>query len=62
MQESAYAIMWEERTQMPITQLVTLIAVDGRDPIVYIEHRDNWVTPLKSVIAQWNEENTSVKF
>ncbi len=62
MQESAYAIMWEERTQMPITQLVTLIAVDGRDPIVYIEHRDNWVTPLKSVIAQWNEENTSIKF
>ena len=62
MQESAYAIMWEERTQMPITQLVTLIAVDDRDPIVYIEHRDNWVTPLKSVIAQWNEENTSVKF
>jgi genome maintenance exonuclease 1 len=62
MQESAYAIMWEERTQLPITQLVTLIAVDDRDPIVYIEHRDNWVTPLKSVIAQWNEENTSVKF
>ena len=62
MQESAYAIMWEERTQIPITQLVTLIAVDDRDPIVYIEHRDNWVTPLKSVIAQWNEENTSVKF
>ena len=62
MQESAYAIMWEERTQIPITQLITLIAVDDRDPIVYIEHRDNWVTPLKSVIAQWNEENTSVKF
>ena len=62
MQESAYAIMWEERTKLPITQLVTLIAVDDRDPIVYIEHRDNWVTPLKSVIAQWNEENTSVKF
>jgi genome maintenance exonuclease 1 len=27
-QEAAYAIMWEERTGMPITQLVTIIAVD----------------------------------
>ncbi len=62
MQESAYAIMWEERTGQPITQLVTLIAVDNGAPLIYIEHRDDWVTPLKSVIAQWNEENTSIKF
>ena len=62
MQESAYAIMWEERTGQPITQLVTLIAVDNSVPLIYIEHRDDWVTPLKSVIAQWNEENTSIRF
>lgn len=59
MQESAYAIMWEERTGMPITQLVTIIAVDDNPPQVFIEHRDNWVRPLKETIAQWNEENST---
>lgn len=56
-QESAYAIMWEERTGMPITQLVTIISVDGSEPQVFIEHRDNWVRSLKDTIAQYNEEN-----
>jgi len=56
MQEAAYAIMWEERTGMPITQLVTLITVDGHSPQVFIEHRDNWVRPLKQTIAQHKAE------
>jgi len=59
MQESAYAIMWEERTGMPITQLVTIISVDNHEPQVFIEHRDNWVRPLRDTIAQYNEENSS---
>ena len=62
MQESGYAIMWEERTGQPITQLVTIIAVDDHDPQVFIEHRDNWVRPLKETIAQWNEENSTLQF
>ena len=45
-QEAAYAIMWEERTRMPITQLVTLITVDNEQPQVFIEHRDNWTDLL----------------
>jgi len=59
MQESAYAIMWEERTGMPITQLVTIISVDGHKPQVFVEHRDNWVRPLRDTIAKYNQENTS---
>ena len=51
-QETAYAIMWEERTGIPITQLVTLIAVDNEEPQVFIEHRDNWD---KKLIATINE-------
>lgn len=62
MQESAYAIMWEERTGQPITQLVTIIAVDDNPPQVFIEHRDNWVRPLKETIEQWNEENSTLQF
>jgi len=59
MQEAAYAIMWEERTRMPIVQLVTIIAVDQHEPQVFIEHRDNWVRPLRETIEKYNEENTS---
>ena len=53
-QESAYAIMWEERTGMPITQLVTIIAVDGeKEPQVFIEHRDNWTKTLLETINEY---------
>lgn len=59
MQESAYSIMWEERTGRPITQLVTIISVDNHEPQIFIEHRDNWVRPLRDTIAQYNEENSA---
>ncbi len=58
MQESAYAIMWEERTGRPITQLVTIISVDNHEPQIFIEHRDNWVRPLRDTISQYNTENS----
>lgn len=58
MQESGYAVMWEERTGMPITRLVTIIAVDGSPgrPQVFIEHRDNWVNSLKYFSEKWKKE------
>jgi hypothetical protein len=54
MQEAAYAIMWEERTGMPITNLVTIMDVDNEQPVVYIEHRDNWTLRLKSTIELYH--------
>lgn len=62
MQETAYAIMWEERTGTPITQLVTIITVDNNDPQVFIEHRDNWVRPLRDTIAKHKEEQEDTPF
>ena len=56
MQCCAYAIMWEERTGMPITQLVVMIAVDNEPAQVFIEHRDNWVDKLFDVIEQYKLE------
>lgn len=53
MQESAYAIMWEERTGIPITQLVTIMTIDHYEPQVFVEHRDNWTEQLKDVIRQY---------
>ena len=52
-QAAAYAIMYEERTGTPITQLVILIAVDNESPQVFIEHRDNWTKKLLETIKEY---------
>jgi genome maintenance exonuclease 1 len=59
MQESAYAIMWEERTKIPITQLVTIMTVDHNEPQVFIEHRDNWTGQLLNTIEKYKKLNGS---
>jgi len=45
-QMSAYAIMWEERTGMPITNTVIIMDVDDNEPLVFKEHRDNYTKLL----------------
>jgi len=55
MQCCAYSIMWEERTGMPITQLVIMIAGDEGSQ-VFVEHRDNWVKPLLETIERYTTE------
>lgn len=53
-QESAYAIMWEERTGTPVTQLVTIIGCDGEDEAqVFVEHRDDWAPKLLETINEY---------
>jgi len=56
MQEAAYAIMWEERTGMPITNLVTIMDVDNESPCVFVEHRDNWTEKLFETIELYHKE------
>jgi hypothetical protein len=46
MQTAAYAIMYEERTGIPVPNLVILIAVEDEEPQVFIEKRDNWTKEL----------------
>ena len=45
-QASAYAIMFEERTGIPVPQLVIIIAVDNQEPQVFVEKRDDWTELL----------------
>lgn len=52
-QMAAYAIMWEERTGMPITNLVVVMDVDGHEPLVFKEHRDNWTEMLTNTIREY---------
>ena len=61
MQESAYAIMWEERTGKPITQLVTIMSVDNDHPLVFVEHRDDWTEKLHETIKAFKDEQRTLK-
>ena len=45
-QMSGYAVMWEERTGMPITNTVVIMDVDDNEPLVFKEHRDNYIQLL----------------
>jgi len=56
MQETAYAIMWEELTGEPIRKLVTIIGVDGGDTQIFIEDRNTWAKPLMETIERYVNE------
>ena len=43
---AGYAVMWEERTGMPITNTVIIMDVDDNEPLVFKEHRDNHIQLL----------------
>ena len=60
-QAAAYAIMWEERTGIPVDKLVIIIGVENEDePQVFIEKRDNWVGDLINTINIYKSENPDV--
>ena len=51
MQESAYAVMFEEMTGKPIVNLVTIIAVANDEPQLFIEQRDDNI----GYFQQWRQ-------
>jgi CRISPR/Cas system-associated exonuclease Cas4 (RecB family) len=56
MQSAAYSIMYEERTGVSIPNIVIVMDIDGHEPIVFKEHRDNWVKQLQQAIADYHRE------
>ena len=57
MQETAYAKMFEERYNIPIERIVTIIAVEetGQSQM-FVEEPKNWITPLMDLRVQYREE------
>jgi genome maintenance exonuclease 1 len=49
MQCSAYAVAFEERTNLPVSQLMIVMAVDDHDPLLFFEKRDNWIDKFKQL-------------
>jgi len=54
MQCAFYSLAWEERTGMGIPNIVVVMDVDNSDPIIFKEHRDNWIDKLKNAIEFYN--------
>jgi len=55
-QTSAYAVMFEERTGIPVDQVVVLIAVDNDKPQIFVEKRDDHIQSCIDTICKFNKE------
>lgn len=56
MQEAAYAVMFEERTKIPISRIVTVIAVEQDEPQLFIEKRDDYINLFQQYRALYKEK------
>ena len=54
MQCAAYAMMWEERTGVPISQVVVPIAVEKHDVQVFYGNRDNYIEQFKDLRTKFD--------
>ena len=55
-QESAYAVMFEEMFDIPVSQLVTIIAVEADEPQVFVEKRDDHIGGFIKLRDQYESE------
>lgn len=55
MQTSAYAVMFEELTGIPVARLLIVMGVDDNDPLVFQEKRNDWIGHFKDARAKYRE-------
>ena len=60
MQCSAYAVMYEERTGIPVPQIVIMIAVDSEHPQVFIKKRNDYIKDFISYREIYDEINNNI--
>lgn len=53
MQTSAYAVMFEEMTGIPVGRLLIVMGVDDHEPLVFQEKRNDWIGQFKDLRAQY---------
>lgn len=59
MQATAYAIMFEEVTKIPVPNIAILVCVDNEEPQVFIEKRDNYAKQLLDLRLEYEQHRTS---
>lgn len=53
MQECFYSLAYEELIGQPVHQLVTIMAVENEEPLVFIEQTEKWIEPLVNLIGEY---------
>jgi hypothetical protein len=53
MQTSAYAVMFEELTGIPVGRMLILVGVDNENPQIFEEKRDDWIGEFKNLRAEY---------
>ena len=61
-QMAGYAVMWEERTGIPITNKVIIMDVDNYHPLIFKEHRDNHINLLIETKQKYDERKLIQQF
>lgn len=56
MQASAYAVMFEENTGIPVKKLVICMASENGESIVYVEDRDRWIGSFIELRDQFEQQ------
>ena len=55
LQETAYSLVWEDVTGIPIGQIVTIVACEDGSLQTFVEHRDKFVTKLNYYIKKFTQ-------
>lgn len=50
---SAYAVAFEERTGIPVSNIVIIMGVDDEDPLIFKEKRDKWIPQFMDLRQQF---------
>ena len=53
MQGAFYAMAYEERTGIPINNIVIIMAVENEKPLLFRETKERWLNPLSEVIYKY---------
>jgi len=53
MQGAFYAHAYEERTGIPINNIVIIMAVENEEPLLFRETKERWLNPLQEVITKY---------
>lgn len=56
-QESAYAVMFEELTGIPVPYLVTVITTEDGQTQIFREKRDDWIGDFIALKAEFDRQN-----
>ena len=56
LQETAYSLMYEERTGISINSLVTVVSAEDSNVQVFLESRDNFVDELHDCMREFRQK------